>query len=107
MLDGESPEECIEWQGQAQATHPGYPIRPHPLDIDVERGRRRDEWNVIQDIERATYTPEDAARHGMFVSVSDRPYERTRKDASQRAAAVSRRLVAALVGLRWKLGRGR
>lgn len=101
VLDGESPEECIEWQGQARATHPGYPIRPHPLEIDVERGARTADRKKISDNEGSTREVECC---GMYVSVSNRPYERKRMEAAQKAAAVSRRFVAAMVELRWKLG---
>ena len=99
VLDGESPEEVVERLGQARATHPGYPIRPHPLEIDVERRGRR---NNIRDSEPPT---PDLERHGMYVAVSNRPYDRRRMDTAHQAAAVSRRLVAAMVDLRWKFRR--
>lgn len=100
VLDGESPEECVEWQGQARATHPGYPIRPHPIEVDVDRGARKHDCNKIAGSERSRHEPS-----GGFVFVSNRPYERMRKGTAQRAAAVSRRFVAAMVELRWKLRR--
>lgn len=100
VLDGETPEECVEWQGQARATHPGYPIRPHPLEIDVGRSEHK-----IPGSQRSKREPGDAERHGAFVSVSNRPYERKRKDTAQRAVAASRRFAAVIVELRWKLRR--
>lgn len=102
VLDGESPEEVIEWQGQARATHPGYPIRPHPLEIDVVRSERTANRNQIQDSEQPT---RELERHGMYVSVSNRPYDRMRMETAHKAVAASRRFVAAMVELRWKLRR--
>lgn len=102
VLDGESPEEVIERQGQARATHPGYPIRPHPLAIDPDQSGRAAARNAIPDTERSS---SDAERHGMYVSVSNRPYVHMRMKIAQKTTAVSRRLVAAMVELRWKLRR--
>src|SRR5690606_26583071 len=81
VLDGEAPEECIEWQRQARVTHPGYPIRPHPLEIDIERIGRRDAWNAIRDVERWKHEPGGADHLGTFVCVSDRTYARRHSDA--------------------------
>lgn len=36
VLDGESAEECAESRKQAYATHPGYPLKPHPLEVKIE-----------------------------------------------------------------------
>lgn len=93
VLDGESPEECVEWQGQARATHPGYPIRPHPFQIDFDRRERRNEW-------RPVHEPTGAEPRGRFFSVSNRP-----GNTAQRVRAASMRFAAAIIDLRWKLHR--
>lgn len=95
VLDGESPEDCVEWQGQARATHPGYPIRPHPLELDFERSGRKDDGRKI---------PGERGRGG-FMSVSNRPYEHMRGRAAQRVVAATMRFTAAMIGLRLKLHR--
>lgn len=98
VLDDESPEECIECQGQAQATHPGYPIRPHPFQIDFERAERRDDW-------RSLHEPDSRESSGEFVSVANRPYEHSRRNTAHRLITASTRFAAAIVELRWKLRR--
>ena len=99
VLDGESPEDCAEWQGQARATHPGYPIRPHPLEIDFGRSGRKDEWN------RSIHEPGRTERHGEFICVCNRPYQQMHRNARRRVVAASMRFAAAMIGLRWKLRR--
>jgi hypothetical protein len=98
VLDGESPEECIECQGQARATHPGYPIRPHPFQIDFERSGPKQESRSLHESGRTE-------SGGEFVPVSNRPYEHSRRNTSQKVVAVSMRFAAAIIGLRWKLRR--
>jgi len=106
VLDEEFPELCNEWRSQARATHPGYPLRPHPFAADID---------VIESLQVASETSraapdhgnrfvtnaEDAERHGTFMAVRQRSYERERHTAAHRAAAVSTRWAAALVALRW------
>jgi hypothetical protein len=98
VLDDESPEECVEWQGQARATHPGYPIRPHPFQIDFERRGPKDDWTSMHE-------PAGTQSTGEFVTVSNRPYEHSRRNTSQKVVAASMRFAAAIVELRWKLRR--
>jgi len=103
VLDGESPEACAERQGQAQATHPGYPIRPRPLDLSDFRTTAR----VVLHREdgRSMEQRRGAEPHGVFVPVSQRPYQQLRDDPARRGTAISQRVVAALIYLRWILVR--
>jgi len=110
VLDEEFPELCNEWHSQAMATHPGYPLRPHPFAADID-------IDVVESLQvaggascaasdrgkRFVTNTEDAERHGAFMAVRQRSYERERHTAAHRAAAVSTRWAAALVSLRWAL----
>ena len=113
VLDGESPEESPEWQSQARATHPGYPIKPRPIGIDGEQtGTGFDaalEWQrrLVASRETPLESAHDMSHHGTFVRVTDRPYEHERHRAEQRAAALVTRLLAGLVAWRWGLPHGR
>lgn len=98
VLDGEAPEECVEWQGQARATHPGYPIRPHPFQIDSERSGARDDWKSLHE-------QGGTESNGKFVSVLNRPYEHLHRNTAQKVVAASMRFAIAIIGLRWKLRR--
>jgi hypothetical protein len=102
VIDGESPDACAEHEGQAQATHPGYPIRAHPLEIEWAKGGRR--VNVAIGLAyEGSLTHRQAP--GAFVPVSQRCYEQRRRDPAERGAALSRRLAAALFSLQRSLGR--
>lgn len=98
VIDGESPEDSVEWQGQADATHPGYPIRPHPFQIDFGRGALEGDW-------RSMHEPGGTKSGGAFVSVSNRPYEHSRRNTAHRLVTASMRFAAAIIELRWKLHR--
>jgi hypothetical protein len=102
VLDGEPPEESVEWHCQARATHPGYPIRPRPIAFDGELSGSGINAALESGSARETRSP-----HGNFVRVTDRPYEHERHQAEQRAAAVLTRFVAALASFRWGLPHGR
>jgi hypothetical protein len=97
VLDGESPEESPEWQSQARATHPGYPISPRPIVIDGEQ------TGYVVSHDAALESAHDMRAHGGFVRVTDRPYEHVRHGAEQRAAALFTRLLAGLVTWNWDL----
>ncbi len=105
LLDGESPEESAEWQGQAAATHPGYPIRPRPVAVDGEQvaaaAPERQRAETSHELPAAAALKMEP--RGTFVSVTDRPYEHARHQTEQRAAAVLTRLLAGLVAFRWGL----
>ena len=40
VMEDEIPERCRDRRRQAQATHPGYPLRAHPLAGDLDRVAR-------------------------------------------------------------------
>jgi hypothetical protein len=108
VLDDTPPEQCPEWLCQALATHPGYPIRPHPLELEPQGLG----WLAGQALGEGTSTGERAAgvdgvRGGRFIPVSERAYAHARRDAANRGAAISMRLTAALVSWRWALGHRR
>jgi|GEM_PF-2802601 len=111
VLQGELPEECVEWLCQAGGLHPGYPIRPYPSAPEGEPPGNR--FTAHQRAQRVVARGErslDLARdevkdHGIFIRVTDRPYERERHHFAQRAGAVFTRMLAVLVAIRWKLPR--
>jgi hypothetical protein len=103
VLDGEQPEDCPEWRVEVAATHPGYPITPYPIAADREPTRR--EAAATTPPPRQPETGE--AMHGAFFRVTERPYERQRHHAPQRAAAAFTRLLAALLAARWDRSRRR
>lgn len=105
LLDGESPEEIPEWQRQADATHPGYPIKPRPVVFDGDAAL---EWQrVVASHETPLESAHEVSYHGTFVRVTDRPYEHERHHADQRAAALVTRVLAGLLTWRWGLPHGR
>jgi len=106
VLDGEPPEQCAEWRCQAAGMHPGYPIKPYPIAPDCQEleagfpataGQRQ----VGASNERVLEAARETEHHGVFIRVTDRPYERERHHVTQRAAATVTRFVATLVALRW------
>jgi hypothetical protein len=106
VLDGESPEQCPECRAQAMATHPGYPLRSHPLDVELDWSGSHWIASWMNELDRDRDNAAlDAEAHGVFAPVSERSYERERHEATRTAAAVSQRLAAALVSLRWTLTR--
>lgn len=108
VLDGEPPEQSTEWLSEASATHPGYPIRPHPIVIDGEQAGAQGRDTGRQSAagsESPIRDSRDAPSHGTFFAVTDRPYERERKRAGRRAAAVLRRTAAVVLAWRWSLPR--
>lgn len=94
VLDGESPEQYAGWLGRAVALHPGYPLRPHPID----------EQNVVAALSEATRQAHyDVGQRGTFVRVTERAYEHQRHRTASRAAAALTRFLAVFVALNWQL----
>jgi hypothetical protein len=113
VLDGESPEESPEWQSQARATHPGYPIKPRPVAFEGDQTgtgiAAALEWQrVVASHETPLDSEYEMSQHGTFVRVTDRPYEHERHGTEQRAAALVTRLLAGLLTWRWgrRMGAG-
>jgi len=105
LLDGEPPEQSAEWFGEAAAMHPGYPITPTPLALELEPSVARDTGH--RRIVSLSEGSREVDRRREFVRVTDRPYERERHDVAHRATAVVTRLLSALVALRWDLAHKR
>jgi hypothetical protein len=110
VLEDETPELCRERRIQAQSTHPGYPLRPHPFADNRDRAAR--DWHTSARARNArqnsTGRSQDAGgieHHGSFISVSNRLHAREHGDARTRAAIITTRVAAALVALRWALRR--
>lgn len=98
LLDGESPELCREGHCQAGATHPGYPLRPHPLAQESETVATVPARRPVRNAGAA----ESSAGHGGYVSISNHSDWHAHASASRRAAI---RFAAALVSLRWSFPR--
>jgi hypothetical protein len=96
VLDGESPDDCAERKAQARATHPGYPIRAHPFELEWSGRASPAAVNWIG--RREAYGVDS---HSGFVVV----YERQRRTPAERGAAIARRMTSALISLRWVLSR--
>jgi hypothetical protein len=113
VLDGDPPEDCAEWRGEAAATHPGYPITPRPVTVDGELNTSRD--TAIHEPpapagsheETAPETAPTQEHHGTFVRITDRPYEQLRHHATRRVGAIFTRIVAGLTSAQWELSRRR
>jgi hypothetical protein len=108
VLDDETPERCRERRIQAQSTHPGYPLRPHPFAGNRDRAARDWHASARNARQNSTGLAQDAGgieHHGSFISVSNRLHAREHGDARTRAAVITTRLAAALVALRWALRR--
>jgi hypothetical protein len=112
VLDGDSPENCAEWRGEAAATHPGYPITPRPVASDGEQDTTSDAASheppgTTDSHEHALETAPTPARHGTFVRITDRPYEQHRHNAARRVGAIFTRILAGLTSAQWGLSRRR
>lgn len=106
LLDDEIPERCRERRRQAQATHPGYPLRARPLlgDFDrVARDRRikLHAHDAHQSGNRSAQQTNYPTNHGAYFTVHERLYPRERASPRTRATIIAIRLAAALVALRW------
>jgi hypothetical protein len=108
VLDAESPDESPESHRQAWGTHPGYPVRAHPIelgwvlgDASIRAARRE----VLKYVHRSSGEPRETELHGIFFRVSDRSYEHDRHQVIHRLIGVSTRVAAAVMSLRWSLGR--
>ena len=102
VLVDESPERCHERDRQAQATHPGCPLRAHPLAIDARERRvvvRLDGGFVSQQ------RSDSVTNNGSYVTVDQRLYVHKHEHPRERAMMIATRLAAALIALRWSLRR--
>ncbi|HVY80471.1 MAG TPA: hypothetical protein VG994_05765 [Steroidobacteraceae bacterium] len=106
VIDGESPEQSVEWRFEARAMHPGYPIKPYPLASDLEIAAFQERRHASLRPRSPKLDANEAPRVG-FVPVIERPYERERRRSGQRAAAALTRLLARVVAFRWELPRRR
>lgn len=108
VLDGEAPEDCAEWQAEAGAMHPGYPIRPRPIpsdSVESESGTTAtfEQPRTVASRETSIEMERESGQRGTFFRVTERLYERERHHAQQRTVAIFTRLLAALVAFRWAL----
>jgi len=98
VLEGESADDCAVRLVQWGATHPGYPLRPYPIDPAQAAA------DAATSITSSVVSYEgryETGHRGKFVSVTDRPFERQHHQLLNRVAAAATRFLAALVGLRW------
>nr|WP_298721215.1 hypothetical protein [uncultured Steroidobacter sp.] len=104
LLEDESPELCRERHRQAQATHPGYPLRAHPLSSDFDRMARQRRIAARRSgmLERPVGV---SVNYGIYFSVDQRAYPRQLASPQARATVIATRLAAALTALRWALRR--
>jgi hypothetical protein len=101
VLDDESPDLWSERFAQAQATHPGYPLKPRPLVTDL------DETPVEpRNYEgRAGRKAADIECHGAVIVVSSQSNARKRHQVVQRLTLVPLQWTSAAILLRWMFGR--
>jgi hypothetical protein len=99
VLEDESPERCRERHRQAQATHPGYPLRAHPVASNFDWLDR--EQRVAT--RRLTQEANGSVNYGAYVTVYQRSYVRQQSSPRARATVIATRLAAALTALRWAL----
>lgn len=106
VLD-EPPDRFRKRRGQAQMTHPGYPLRAHPLIagthgvVSVEKIRMHRRAARIRF--RGAGTP-DLTDHGAYVAVHMRSNGGKHASAFEMAAKrAAVRLASSIVALRWAL----
>ncbi len=106
VLDAESPDESPESHRQAWGTHPGYPLRAHPIELGWTLGDAA-AWAARREFLTYGYRSLREAREtefrGTFFRVSERSYEHERHQAIYRVMSVSTRVAAALMSLRRSL----
>lgn len=101
LIDGESADDdalrLVQWAGM----HPGYPLRPYPISVDLEKTVRR---RALSRSSSGVSHHEvfEVRDHGKFVRVTERPYEREHRQLAHRAVAAVMRFRAAVVALRWE-----
>jgi hypothetical protein len=100
VLDGPSPDLSSERFAQAQAIHPGYPLKPHPLAAELDDAH--DGAGVYQ---RHVQRKADAGHPGTVIIVSQQLHARKRRQVVQRMTLVPIRLTSAVMLLRWVFGR--
>jgi hypothetical protein len=101
----EPPDRSRKRRGQAQMTHPGYPLRAHPLargdhgieSVEQMRSKRRAARLKFRKAE----TPN--LDHGTYFAVHMRRHNNhaTALETAAKRAAI--RLASSIVGLRWSL----
>jgi hypothetical protein len=101
VLEGESPERCCERFRQAQVTHPGYPLRAHPLAGDLDRKARERKRGGTSLAPKAS----EPVKHGTYVTIGQRSYASQQVSPRFRAMIIANRLAAALMALQWALRR--
>lgn len=101
VLENESPERCCERYRQAQATHPGYPLRAHPLAGDLDRMARERRIGARQHGGRLAQRASESANCGAYFTVDQRLYTHKQDSPRARATSIATRLAAALTALRW------
>lgn len=92
------PDRYRMKRGQAQLTHPGYPLRPHPFTGGMRR-RAASSGSQREDF------PHPEA-HGGYFAVHVRAMEGRQGSAEQVAKRTAVRVASSLVSLRWSLRRG-
>lgn len=105
VLEDESPELCRERHRQAQATHPGYPLRAHPLAGDFDRMARQRRIAAARQNGAPAQQVSVSVNYGIYFSVDRRSFPREQGSPQARATIIATRLTAALTALRWALRR--
>lgn len=92
VLD-EPPDRSRKRRGQAQMTHPGYPLRAHPL---IQKRVARVKCHKVE-----TFVLAD---HGTYLSVHVRPRGEKQASSLERAAKrIAVHVASSIVALRWTL----
>jgi hypothetical protein len=103
----ESPDRSRKRRGQAQMTHPGYPLRAHPLargdhgieSVEQMRSKRRAARLKFHKAESV-----NLAEHGTYFAVHMPRHGGGQTSALETVAKrAAIRLASSIVGLRWSL----
>jgi hypothetical protein len=105
VLEDESPERCRERHRQAQATHPGYPLRAHPVASNLDWKARERSIDARQRGGGLMQYVGESVNYGAYVTVDQRLYARQQASPRARATIIAIRLAAALTALRWAFRR--
>lgn len=98
LIVGDSADDdalrLVQWAGM----HPGYPLRPYPISVDWEKtacpGALSRSASAV-----SHHDPFEVRDHGKFFRVTERPYERERRQLAHRALAAIVRFLAAGKGV--------
>lgn len=93
LLDGDSPDDdalrLVQWAG----LHPGYPLRPYPISVDWRTSVRH--YARSRSASGVSHAGRFEVRgHGKFIRVTERAYERERRQPAHRLVAAVMRLLA-------------